>query len=108
MTDLPEPPDTDETGDLDPDEVFGDVDGEPPPCDRPHDDVYVRLQSLQNVTYRHDVSTRLSRADWLELDETERNDVINEVVLGHVEATVLDEPVPRTVTRDRPTFDEPR
>jgi hypothetical protein len=55
-------------------------------------DVTVRLQSWQNVTYRHDVSTGLSRAEWLELDDRERDQSVTEAVLRHVEATVLDDP----------------
>lgn len=55
-------------------------------------DVVVRLQSLRNVTYRHDVSTGLTRREWLELDDAACDETVTEAVLGHVEATVLDDP----------------
>ena len=55
-------------------------------------DVTVRLTSWQNVTYRHDVSTGLTRAEWLELDDRERDEHVEATALNHVEVTVLDDP----------------
>ena len=58
----------------------------------PDADVLVELTSYHDVTYRHVVSTRVTRAEWRDLDESERADAVNEAVSQHVEATVLDEP----------------
>jgi hypothetical protein len=54
--------------------------------------VHVQLSSLQNITYRHVIDTQLTRREWLELDDRERGDTVNEAVLRHVGATVLDDP----------------
>lgn len=57
-----------------------------------NEDVQVVLTSLQNVTYRHVVTTGFSRRDWLDTADDELDQVLNEVVAEHVEVTVLDDP----------------
>jgi hypothetical protein len=56
------------------------------------EDVQVVLTSLQNVTYRHVVTTGLTRRDWLDTADDELDRALSEVVAQHVEVTVLDDP----------------
>lgn len=56
------------------------------------EDVQVVLTSLQNVTYRHVVTTGLTRRDWLDTTDDELDRALSEVVAQHVEVTVLDDP----------------
>jgi hypothetical protein len=83
-----------------------DFHGEPETIVRAHDgrtcadyqlwldgEVYVRLSSLQNVTYRHDVSTGLTRREWLDAVESDRGEAVADAVLNNVEATVFDDPL---------------
>lgn len=75
---------------FDPDDVpEDDVD---PTCANPDDDVMLQLSSMQNVSYRHIVSTGVSRAEWLGMTLGERSDVTAETVLRYVEVAGLNDP----------------
>lgn len=60
------------------------------------EDVLLRLSSLQNVTYRHDVSSGFNRREWLDADDDPEiiQEAITDAVLRYVEVTVLDDPRP--------------
>jgi hypothetical protein len=56
------------------------------------EDVYVRLSSLQNVSYYYDVSTRITRREWLDMHDDDVGEALIDAVTNHVEVTVLDDP----------------
>jgi hypothetical protein len=60
----------------------------------PEAEVYLQLSSLQNVMYRHTVSTGMTRSEWLDMTDEERADVVTETVMRHVEVGLPDEPHP--------------
>jgi hypothetical protein len=55
-------------------------------------DVLVQLSSLQNVTYRHVVSSGLTRREWLDMDRDDIGEALIDAVVNHVEVIVLDDP----------------
>lgn len=56
------------------------------------EEVYCRISSWQNVTYRHDVSTGITRADWLDMSPSDRDEVLLDTLAQHVQIEVLDDP----------------